>query len=345
MGIFDEFVAGRQQAQQQALNQLKMQQAQSLGPLEEQLKQLQIQGEQQGLAAGQQTQDKADTEAKREQTLLAGRLAEQALSLEDQDMRNIFIQGAAQKLGIQDEFDPSQVDDETLMQLIAAKQSLEPGKGGKLGRVFKAKDAQGNAVFAQADEAGNTSVIEGLTPLDLEQQNIDLQREIAEGKAEVSSKKLDAIKKKAESEKKADVNSLTNTLSQIDSLINDPSFSGSVGVVDQFTARVGALFGTEDGVVNRRATRLLNSSVAKIAKSLGANPTDKDIELLKSTQPSMSDQPSVWEDWYLNDVIPTINARLVALGQPEIVPMTAEDSQGNSAVKRLKYNPGTGQFE
>lgn len=341
MSIFEEFMRGRQFAQQQALNQLKLQQTQQLFPIEQQLKQLQIERERQGIAAAQQKQEQLGIDQQREQTVLLGSLAEQAMSINDPEIRNTFIMGAAQKAGVPLE-DASQVTDEQLMQLVAAKQALQPSQSqSKFGRVFQAKDDQGNPVFAQADNQGNIRVVEGLTPPDIQQQRIDLQREIAEGKAQREEKKFEADSEKVKKEQQADVNALSNTLSQIDSLINDPDFSGAVGLIDQFTGKIGAALGSKEGVVNRRATRVLNNSIVKIAKSLGANPTDRDMKILADTQPKLSDPPPVWQDWYRNDLIPTVNARLKAFGQSEIEPMTPESGK----VRRLKYNPDTGQFE
>lgn len=205
------------------------------------------------------------------------------------------------------------------------EQSLKPTQ--KLGRVFQAVDDQGNLVFAQADQSGNIKIAEGITPTDFESQRLQLQKEIAEGKLELQEQKAESEKKTKETKEKVDTSQLTGQLAQIDSLINDPNFSGAVGLLDQVTGYIGSKFGTNEGVVNRRAKRLLSSSVAKIAKSLGANPTDKDIVLLKETQPSMSDQPIVWQDWYKNDLMPVISARLRAMGQEEFSSGSGEMSK------------------
>jgi len=251
MSIFESFLRGRQAAQAQALNQLKLQQAQQMFPIEQQLQQLQMERARQQLALGQK--------------------------------------------------------------------ELEAGpRGAKFGRVFQAMDPQGKSVFAQADDQGGVKIVEGLTPPDLQQQRIDLQREIATGKAEREEKEFITKTQDVKEKKQADINALSNTITQIDSLINDPDFGGAVGLIDQFTARAGAAFGTKEGVVNRRAKRVLNNSIVKIAKSLGANPTDRDMKILAETQPNLSDPPNVWQDWYKNDLLPTINSRLRAFGQPEL---------------------------
>jgi hypothetical protein len=73
-------------------------------------------------------------------------------------MRNIFIQGAAKKLGIQDEFDPDQVDNETLMQLVAAKQALEPRGSAK----FEQSKVKGLEGYVFDPSSGKFSVDEKL---------------------------------------------------------------------------------------------------------------------------------------------------------------------------------------
>jgi hypothetical protein len=326
---------------QQQLQQLKLQQAQQSLPMQQQLQQLKLQQAQQQLAMGEQEQQAQQAQAQRSRAVMLGNLAEQALNIEDEDVRNTFILGAAQKAGVPLD-DPSQVTDDDLQQMVAARNAMQPGaRDSKFGRAFQAVDDQGNLVWAQVDDKGRKRVIEGLRPLDIQQQRLDLRREIATGKAEREEKKFEAKEKEVRETKQADMNALTNTLSQVDAIINDPDFSGAVGLIDQFTARAGAAFGTKAGVVNRRAGRLLNTSIVKIAKSLGANPTDRDMVILKNTQPDLSDQPKVWQDWYENELIPAVNARLSAAGQDEIRPISPDQSE----VRRRRYNPQTRQFE
>lgn len=91
---------------------------------------------QQQVELGKQKKQQIDTSSEREKTTLLGSLAEQALSIEDPDIRNTFIMGAAQKAGVPLE-DASQVDDEQLMQFVAAKQALQPID--KMGEAQKGK--------------------------------------------------------------------------------------------------------------------------------------------------------------------------------------------------------------
>jgi len=119
--IFNEFIKGQQAAQNFQLNQMRLAQANALFPADQQIKQLEIE-------RLQQERDAGTRKMQQEQTLVASRLAKQALSLTDPEIRNTFIQGAAQRLGISGQFDPQSVTDDDLMQLVAAGQSLATAK-------------------------------------------------------------------------------------------------------------------------------------------------------------------------------------------------------------------------
>ena len=297
--------------------QAKLEQLQGLDPVSQQ----NIAASQANIGQGQERLDLArqqeqrlseaqQAEMQQQQSQLLGAISYAGMKIQDPEQREAFFRNSAQLMGVpMDIVTPENIEASATLY----EQSLKPSQ--KLGRVFQAVDDQGNLVFAQADQSGNIKIAEGITPTDFESQRLQLQKEIAEGKLQLAEEKVESEKKTKETKEKVDTAQLTSQLAQIDSLINDPNFSDAVGLLDQFTGYIGSKFGTDDGVVNRRAKRLLSSSVAKIAKSLGANPTDKDIVLLKETQPSMSDQPRVWQDWYKNDLMPVINARLNAMGQ------------------------------
>lgn len=319
-GLIDMYNAPKDRAfaMEQARQKMAIQQAQ-LGQSQQQidLSRQQLGQGQQRIDLASREQSRLDAAQQQEmEKYRAGVIG--ALAKAGKDLPMEERQKLAQAFGAMTGIDMSdaKLDDETLSNAARAYDMLRNSKKpSKLGRVFEAVDAQGNLVFAQADDKGNIQIAQGVTPTDFERQRLELQKDLAEGKLELAQEKAKAEKQKTETKTKIDTSALTEQLAQIDSLINDPNFSGAVGLIDQVTGYIGSKFGTSDGVVNRRAKRLLSSSVVKIAKSLGANPTDKDIVLLKETQPSMSDQPSVWQDWYKNDLLPVINARLSAMGQ------------------------------
>ena len=118
---------------QQQLQQLKLMQAQQAFPIQQQLQQLKLQQAQQNLAMGEQEQQAQQAQAQRAQAVMLGNLAEQALNIEDEDVRNTFILGAAQKAGVPLD-DPSQVTDDDLQQMVAARNVIQPPTTSKVGR-------------------------------------------------------------------------------------------------------------------------------------------------------------------------------------------------------------------
>lgn len=106
-----------------------------------------------------------------------------------------------------------------------------------------------------------------------------------------------------------DLAAVQQSASELRSMITNPAFSGAVGIIDKFTGKVGAQFGSEEGLLSRKAERMTSQLVTKTIKSLGANPSDRDMETVYKTIPSVGDSPEVWEDWYNNEFVPTINAR------------------------------------
>lgn len=91
--IFEQFMRGRQLAQQSALDQLKMQQAQQAFPIQQQLQQLKLQQAQQNLAMGEQEQQATKLDMQRarlEQGISAaktlGHLARGAKGLEGEGL-------------------------------------------------------------------------------------------------------------------------------------------------------------------------------------------------------------------------------------------------------------------
>lgn len=107
-----------QQAAIAPLKQAQMQQQIEAFPLQQRLQELEAQALQQRVQAVPKQQQQ-------QRILQIGNLAEQALSIQDPGMRETFITGAAQKLGIK--VDPSQVTEEQLRQFVGAKDALTSG--------------------------------------------------------------------------------------------------------------------------------------------------------------------------------------------------------------------------
>lgn len=104
-----------QQAAQFPLQQQAFQQQVASFPLQERLRQIEAN-------LGQQQVERGQRQLNQEETILAGNLAEQALSIEDPSIMETFVMGAAQKLGLQ--VDPTQVGIDQLQQLVDARNIL-----------------------------------------------------------------------------------------------------------------------------------------------------------------------------------------------------------------------------
>jgi hypothetical protein len=134
MSIFESFMRGQQLAQQENMQRMQLAQMQSLEPLQRQLQELELERAKQQIAAGSLANQEALKKTQRESQVFAGRLAEQALSIEDPEIRSTFLQGAAQKLGLGNAINPDSVTDDDLYQIVAAGKALQPEGTAKLGR-------------------------------------------------------------------------------------------------------------------------------------------------------------------------------------------------------------------
>ena len=141
---------------------------------------------------------------------------------------------------------------------------------------------------------------------------------------EIASKERQSIeaikaKERKESEKirrerrlefgKASTNiaNLDKTVAEAEALINDEDFAGAVGPIDRWTASLGAkFFESKQGILNKRADRMIARLVQQAAESLKGALSDKDLAFLERSQPTVSDSPEVWKDWLENDYKPMI---------------------------------------
>lgn len=104
-----------QQAAQFPMQQQRLQQQLNSFPLEQKLRDIDLQ-------MGQQKLRQGEAQFSQEQTIMAGNLAEQALKIEDPDMQQTFILGAAQKLGVN--IDPAQLTKEDLNRFVDVRDAL-----------------------------------------------------------------------------------------------------------------------------------------------------------------------------------------------------------------------------
>lgn len=105
------------------------------------------------------------------------------------------------------------------------------------------------------------------------------------------------------------------------SMIGSDDFPGAVGMIDQYTGAIGAQFGSDQGVLGKRAQRAASKLVLSAADHLKGAMSDRDIQLLMDSAPGVGDGVDVWKDWYSHEFLPQVNAArgnvgMVALNDP-----------------------------
>lgn len=91
---------------------------------------------------------------------------------------------------------------------------------------------------------------------------------------------------------------------EIQRIINDPDFDQAVGLLDQYTGKIGAQFGSKQGVLMKDAEKISNAlTTSKVSDWKGAI-SDKELDFFKAGVPQVGDGPDVWRSWYINQYIP-----------------------------------------
>lgn len=114
--------------------------------------------------------------------------------------------------------------------------------------------------------------------------------------------------------------------------LSSKSFTEAVGPVDQYTAGVGAAFGTEAGVIQKRAERLSSQLILDAASMLKGALSDKDIMFLKESQPRTSQSANVWYDWYNNQYLPLVSTKYEAMYGEKFPYGPIDPAAGNQAT-------------
>lgn len=120
---------------------------------------------------------------------------------------------------------------------------------------------------------------------------------------------------------------------QLVRIMADPKFDSSVGMIDQFTGKVGEAFGSKEGVLGGEAERIGNQLVVDFAEKWKGAISDKELKLFKDSVPGRGSSAQTWRHWYQNEFLPMKQRAETAAG------VTA----GPAAVR--KYNPATGKLE
>lgn len=95
-------------------------------------------------------------------------------------------------------------------------------------------------------------------------------------------------------------------------LMANPDFSGGVGLLDQFTGRVGAQFGSDEGLITKEANYISNSLTRSSVADWKGAISNAELNFFKDSVPQAGDGAAVWEHWYETYYKPTmafVNAR------------------------------------
>lgn len=89
-------------------------------------------------------------------------------------------------------------------------------------------------------------------------------------------------------------------------LIFDAKFPAAVGRFDvRRRAAEGLGLGQETEILTKRAKELTGTQLINDLEQMGARPSDRDLAELKKIHLSANDDPEVWQDKYLNRILPT----------------------------------------
>lgn len=105
---------------------------------------------------------------------------------------------------------------------------------------------------------------------------------------------------------------------EFESMIYNKDFNGAVGWFDQFTGKLGAQLGYDEGLLTKEAEFAANGLIMQAAASLKGNLSDKDLKFLTKSQPSIGDSPDVWRSWYEKKFKPRVEAsrqKAIAAGE------------------------------
>lgn len=160
----------------------------------------------------------------------------------------------------------------------------------------------------------------------------NLPREQKERQVELS---LDPAKKRKLLELDAKNAQIKQEIASFAATLSSPNFADAVGLLDNLTTTIGGLWGSEDAQLNNKINRQSKSFVIKMAKSLGANPTDRDMKILLESIPSTWQQPEDWHNWFNDEAVPIFNARAIALGLDPIAEIVGGDKPDASGAEAL----------
>lgn len=142
--------------------------------------------------------------------------------------------------------------------------------------------------------------------------------------------------KKRENKQKIDQSKLI--LNQFEKIMEDPNFESAVGSFDNLAVKASGVFSTKDSIVNKKINRFINNTIVPLAKSLGTNPTDRDVKLIMETMPKTSDGHKVWRDWYQNEFKPAMDLRISNLNGEVQEEQSQEVDEAVDDISKPEFN-------
>lgn len=109
---------------------------------------------------------------------------------------------------------------------------------------------------------------------------------------------------KAQSEAKQGLPAVQGLEDQLVRIMADPKFDDAVGMVDQFTGKVGEAFGSKEGVLGGEAERIGNQLVVDFADKWKGAISDRELKLFKDSVPGRGSSSQTWRHWYQNEFLP-----------------------------------------
>lgn len=306
VGIISQYLKGQQLAQQDAIARMKMAQQAQMFPIEQKLKQLQIEREQQATETGKSTQAANQFKLKTAQQEAAANIAKKALRVpglvDNPELLETFVTGAMQQLGISGAFVPSKVTKESLQNLAGlAGTDVETIGGvqklvidGKVVPAVTIKDSAGN-VRTVPTQLPEGSALVNVTPEKQAELDVDEAIKIEKGKQEAKKEAAAAIAAEtkrgaAEETRRQEIldqgfkaKGILPTIGKLKQILPKIKTGGIQSAKKAFTD----FFGTTPADIGQ-FDALAKSLVLQNLKALGSNPTEGERAFILTTTASLS---------------------------------------------------------
>ncbi len=127
---------------------------------------------------------------------------------------------------------------------------------------------------------------------------------------------------------------------RLNNLINHEDFAGGVGLLDQFTGKIGAQLGTDEGKITKEANYISNALTRSSVADWKGAISNAELNFFKDSVPQAGDGPDTWREWYNNYYVPTMQfVKMRARGE-----ITESDSALSDFIDQ-HFNSGGSQLD